>query len=150
MQETQGREDPLEEEMANHSSTLAWEKPMHKGAWGVTIYGVTKTSDTTEWLSTHTHHHQKRILQWGARSCGFSLFLLQNHSLCGDHEKVCGRKRVPDLIHDYQILHEDAEQRQRDPDLHLHGRVHHWKEPRVELGFYLLHPGLLPDLEGHQ
>ena len=32
-----GREDPPEEEMANHSSTLAWRKssknPMDRGAW---------------------------------------------------------------------------------------------------------------------
>ena len=42
MQETQetwirslGWEDPLEEEMATHSSNLAWEIPMDRGAgWG--------------------------------------------------------------------------------------------------------------------
>ena len=37
MQETQvgslGREDPLEKEMAIHSSTIAWENPMDRGAW---------------------------------------------------------------------------------------------------------------------
>ena len=37
MQETQVRsldwEDPLEKEMATHSSTLAWKIPMDRGAW---------------------------------------------------------------------------------------------------------------------
>ena len=28
-----GREDPLEREMATHSSFLAWENPMDRGAW---------------------------------------------------------------------------------------------------------------------
>ena len=37
-----GWEDPLEEEMATHSSFLAWRIPMDKGAWQVTVHGVTK------------------------------------------------------------------------------------------------------------
>ena len=45
-QETQGRslgwEDPLEKEMATHSSILAWRIPMDRGAWQVTVHGVTK------------------------------------------------------------------------------------------------------------
>ena len=28
-----GQEDPLEKEMATHSSTLAWKNPMDRGAW---------------------------------------------------------------------------------------------------------------------
>ena len=28
-----GWEDPLEKEMANHSSTIAWKNPMDRGAW---------------------------------------------------------------------------------------------------------------------
>ena len=30
---SQGWEDPLEEGMATHSSTLAWRIPMDRGAW---------------------------------------------------------------------------------------------------------------------
>ena len=37
-----GREDPLEDEMATHSSVLAWEDPMDRGAWWATVHGVTK------------------------------------------------------------------------------------------------------------
>ena len=45
IQETQvqslGPEDPLEEEMATHSSILAWEIPWtEEGVWWVTVQGV--------------------------------------------------------------------------------------------------------------
>ena len=41
MQEIQvqslGQEDPLEKEMATHSSILAWGNPMDRGAWQATM-----------------------------------------------------------------------------------------------------------------
>ena len=37
-----GREDPLEEGMATHSSILAWRIPMDRGAWRATAHGVAK------------------------------------------------------------------------------------------------------------
>ena len=37
-----GWEDPLEEEMATHSSILAWRIPTDKGAWQATVHGVTR------------------------------------------------------------------------------------------------------------
>ena len=50
MQETQetwvaslGWEDPLEEGMATHSSILALENPMDRGAWWATVHGVAKS-----------------------------------------------------------------------------------------------------------
>ena len=36
-------EDLLEEEMANHSSILAWRIPMDRGAWQAIVHGVTKS-----------------------------------------------------------------------------------------------------------
>ena len=36
-----GREDPLEKEMATHSSILG--NPMDRGAWWATVHGVTKS-----------------------------------------------------------------------------------------------------------
>ena len=51
MQEMQvrslGREDPLEEGMATHSSSCLG-NPMDRGAWWAAVHGVTKESDTTE------------------------------------------------------------------------------------------------------
>ena len=53
MQETQvqslGQEDPLQKEMAIHSSIPAWKNPMHEGACKATIHGVAEL-DTTEQL----------------------------------------------------------------------------------------------------
>ena len=42
-----GREDPLEKEMATHSSILAWRIPIDRGAWWATVHRVTE-SDTAE------------------------------------------------------------------------------------------------------
>ena len=38
-----GWEDSLEEGMATHSSILAWRIPMDRGAWWVTVHGVTNS-----------------------------------------------------------------------------------------------------------
>ena len=43
-----GWEDPLEEGMATHSSILARENPMDRGAWRAAVRGVTEESDRTE------------------------------------------------------------------------------------------------------
>ena len=38
-----GQENPLEEEMAIHSSILAWEISMDRGAWQAIVRGVAKS-----------------------------------------------------------------------------------------------------------
>ena len=38
-----GQEDPLEKEMATHSSISCLENPMNRGAWQAMVYGVTKS-----------------------------------------------------------------------------------------------------------
>ena len=48
-----GQEDPLVEEMATHSSILALENPMDRGAWWATVHGVSKNR-TLKLLSTHS------------------------------------------------------------------------------------------------
>ena len=50
-----GREDPLEEGIATHSSILVWRIPTDRGAWRATVRGVAKsrTLCMTERLSTH-------------------------------------------------------------------------------------------------
>ena len=46
MQETQvgflGQEDPLEKEIATHSSILAWINPIEREAWWATVHGITE------------------------------------------------------------------------------------------------------------
>ena len=48
-----GREDPLEEGMATHSSIIAWRNPMDRGVWQATVHGVTKGQTQLKQLSTH-------------------------------------------------------------------------------------------------
>ena len=38
-----GGEDPLEEDMATRSGTLAWRISMNRGAWGATVHRVAKS-----------------------------------------------------------------------------------------------------------
>ena len=42
-----GREDPLEKEMATHSSIPAWEIPWTREAWWATVLVGHRKSDTT-------------------------------------------------------------------------------------------------------
>ena len=49
-----GREDPLEKEMATHSSILAWRIPWTEKLGGLQSMGC-KESDTTERLPFHFH-----------------------------------------------------------------------------------------------
>ena len=64
MQETQvqslGREDPLEKEMATHSSILAWKIPWTEEP-GWLQFMDHKESDTTERLNHHHHTHRHAL-----------------------------------------------------------------------------------------
>ena len=64
MQEMQvqplGLEDPLEEEMATHSSILAWRIPGQRSLKGCSPWGC-KASDMTEQLSVHTRASGKQV-----------------------------------------------------------------------------------------
>ena len=52
-----GQEDPLEKEMATHSSILAWRIPMDRGArWATVSPWGHKESDTTEQLTLSLSH----------------------------------------------------------------------------------------------
>ena len=41
-----GWEEPLEDGMATHSSFLAWNIPMDRGAWRAAVHGVAKSQIT--------------------------------------------------------------------------------------------------------
>ena len=38
-----GWEDPLEEDMATHSSILSWRTPMDRGAWQAVVHQIAKS-----------------------------------------------------------------------------------------------------------
>ena len=50
-----GREDPLEEGMATHSSVLAWRIPWtEETGWPATVHGVAQSQTQLKRLSAHT------------------------------------------------------------------------------------------------
>ena len=65
MQETRirslGREDPLEKEMASHSSILAWRIPWTEESGGLQSMG-SQESDTTERLNNNNNNKMIRII----------------------------------------------------------------------------------------
>ena len=63
-----GWEDPLEKEMAIHSSILAWKIPRTEEPGGPQPMGVEKESDTTEHLNNNKILFTKELL-------GFFFFL---------------------------------------------------------------------------
>ena len=75
VQETQvqalGQEDPLEQEMVTHSSTLAWKIPWTEEPGWATVHGVTKSGTQ---LSTHAkqkHQFEQRVLCMPLVACVF-------------------------------------------------------------------------------
>ena len=64
-----GREDPLEKEMATHSSTLAWKVPRMESLAGYSPWGH-KELDTTERLHFHFHKKLKELTLLGATAGG--------------------------------------------------------------------------------
>ena len=81
-----GREDPLEKEMATHSSVLAWRIPWTEEPGGLQSMEL-QESDTTEWLNHHHHiyisqgRRRKRIEQDEDTLSG-GMDLLQHTSFC--------------------------------------------------------------------
>ena len=69
-----GQEDPLEEDMATHSSILAWSISMDRGAWWATVHGITE-SDTAE--QSNTAGWPPMCLLWVFCHC-LAVFLSQN------------------------------------------------------------------------
>ena len=54
-----GREDPLEKEMATHSSILAWRVPVDRGSWWATVHGIAKSQ--TQLSDIFTFHFRDMI-----------------------------------------------------------------------------------------
>ena len=51
-----GQEDPLEEEMAKHSSILAWETPWTEEPGGLQFIGLQKVRH--DWATEHNTQHE--------------------------------------------------------------------------------------------
>ena len=68
-----GWEDPLEEEMAIHSRTIAWKSHGQRSLVGYIPWGL-KESDKTEQLHFHFNHKKKIEMQYTHKQ--FTVFLL--------------------------------------------------------------------------
>ena len=79
---SQGWEDPLEEEMATHCSTLAWRIPWKEEPGGLQSMGSQKSQTRSKWLSDHCSEQPHLQMLHG----GFSLRVLGGHS-----SAHCGR-----------------------------------------------------------
>ena len=76
-----GWEDPLEEEMATHSGTLAWRTPMDIGTWQATVHGVTKS-----WSQRAcTHNFFWGVTKWGTMFVTIVTELNLGHSFMCQH-----------------------------------------------------------------
>ena len=69
-----GWENPLEEEMATHSSILAWRIPMDRETWRATVHRVTQ-SQTRLSTAEQSLNKQKSLM---AFSSFFKLFILRS------------------------------------------------------------------------
>ena len=71
-----GWEDPLKEDIATHSSILAWRIPMEKGAWQATVRGVAKSlTRLINYACTHTtniHDSNSSFATWKSKKKGVS------------------------------------------------------------------------------
>ena len=90
MQETwvwsSGQEDPLEKDVAAHSSILAWENPWAEKAGGHSPRGR-EESGTTEWL-THTHTHTHTHGWWRASHYSGNASSKEPACRCRRHKKM--------------------------------------------------------------
>ena len=70
-----------EKEMAAHSSILAWENPMDRGAWQAMVHRVAESRTRLKRLRTHARTHILSL-----RKGGFSKFLLLERASLGSFQ----------------------------------------------------------------
>ena len=102
LQETQvqslDQENPLEKEMATHSSILAWRIPWTEGPDGLRPVGLQEL-DTTE-QHTHTHTHTHTFHPHTAESTLFS----GAHGLLSRMDHMLGHKTRPRKFRSIEII----------------------------------------------
>ena len=70
-----GREDPVEKEMATHSSTLAWKIPWTEKPGRLQSMGLQRVGH--DWVTSHTHTPLKMISEIGDTTVCFSQDMLK-------------------------------------------------------------------------
>ena len=103
-----GWEDPLEEDMATHSSILAWRIPMDRGAWqGLQSMGSQRVGH--DWVTKHTHTKSLWLscLQSQEQEKAHRSFASKSHWANGSANQVLrkersggrGARNLPSQIH---------------------------------------------------
>ena len=90
--------------MATHSSVLAWDHPMDRGAWQAKVHGVTKSQT---WLSTHTDSGPIAPLQ-SPREQTVALFLRQALDVASPVLKLYCRKTSSEVQPESEITQKMA------------------------------------------
>ena len=78
-----GWEDPLEKEMATHSSILAFENPMDRGAWQATVHGIARVGHD---LATKPPPPRDPLEIWDCYS--MMKMYIEIHQLLDDFRKI--------------------------------------------------------------
>ena len=105
-----GQKDSLGEEMATHSSILAWKNPMDRGAWQATVQRVTKSQT---WLNDWAHAHicfftSECFLSWIHR--------LHTHTHTHNTDSTCMHCRCPQSLSRHTQM--------SSPNTHVHTHTH--------------------------
>ena len=74
-----GWENPLEEEMATHSSILAWKILWARGTWWATVHGVAKSQDTSD---KHFHFPIQKLQKFTGRLACHIVVRIGNYRPC--------------------------------------------------------------------
>ena len=89
-----GQEDPLEKEMAAHSSILAWKNPKNKGAWWATVHGLQTVRHDLVTKHTCTHVSVFNLRIWNADSMLRAILVITEH-LVANLKIVEGENEFP-------------------------------------------------------
>ena len=103
-----GREDPLQEDMAAHSSILAWRIPWAEEPGGLQARGR-KESDATEHLHvrvlTHTHTHTHTLTHTLTHSLSLTHMLTLTHTLTHTHSHTHTHTHSHTHTHTHTLTH---------------------------------------------
>ena len=88
-----GQEDPLEEGMATHTSTLAWRIPMDRGAWRATVHGVQRVATNTFTISAIYSQKTHFFLKYSVSGNAFPSHT--QSATTGGTLNLCGEWAIP-------------------------------------------------------
>ena len=134
-----GQDDPLEKEMAPHSSTFAWEMPWTEEPGGLQSMGLQEL-DMTQWLNHHhvflnteNKEHDRYLHSHHRGLSNFNLWVCTT-SVC--HQHVRGRHGFLTELHLPSASSMEQRQRKRQDKMHQDQSTQaSWGIPEALLGW---------------